>query len=157
MVWTLLLAAATWVFSGILDSRNNPNKRVEVVRQDDGSDVLVLQSNPSGHYLASGQINGHDAVLLLDTGATRVSIPGALADKIGLEAGASMLAQTANGTVEVFATRLDHVRLGTIEIRNVPASINPGMEGEQVLLGMSFLRHLEMWQKDRSLYLKVAP
>ena len=31
------------------------------------------------------------------------------------------------------------------------ASINPHMQGEEVLLGMSFLRHLELVQRDREL------
>jgi len=57
--------------------------------------------------------------------------------------------------VEVYATRLDTVALGEIELTNVAASINPAMLGSEVLLGMSFLRHLELVQRDGQLKIRV--
>jgi aspartyl protease family protein len=47
------------------------------------------------------------------------------------------------------------VQLGGIELRDVPASINPFMPEDTVLLGMSFMQHLEMVQRDGQLTLRI--
>jgi len=43
------------------------------------------------------------------------------------------------------------VRLGSIVLRDVRATILPGMTGDEVLLGMSFLKHLKLEQQGESL------
>ena len=68
---------------------------------------------------------------------------------------ADIKTMTANGVISVYATRLDRVQLGGIEQRNVPASINPFMADDTVLLGMSFMQHLELVQRDGQLTLSV--
>ena len=50
-------------------------------------------------------------------------------------------------------TVLDSVQLGNIALDRVRASINPGMQGNEVLLGMSFLRELELMQRGTTLTL----
>ena len=64
------------------------------------------------------------------------------------------MSQTANGTVRAYLTRLDSVRLGAIEQNQVRATIAPGLGSEQVLLGMSFLKNLEMIQRGDQLTLR---
>jgi aspartyl protease family protein len=91
---------------------------------------------------------------LLDTGATDVNIPAAIASRIGLSRGQAQRAMTANGTITVYRTQLDEVRLGNIALPDVRASINPHMPGDTVLLGMSFMRDLEMIQRDNTLTLR---
>ena len=120
----------------------------------DGVREVVLRQNRAGHYVASGGINGQPVTFLLDTGATSVSIPASVAGRLGLKRGAAMRAHTANGTVTTYATRLDEVRLGNISLENVRADINPHMLGDEVLLGMSFLRKLEFTQRDRELTIR---
>jgi len=79
---------------------------------------------------------------LLDTGATDISVPGALANRLRLTPGKTSYASTANGTIKVYGTRLDSVALGGLSLANVSAHINPHMQGDTVLLGMSFLQHI---------------
>jgi len=110
-----------------------------------------------GHYLANGEINGRPVTFLLDTGATDISIPALLAKDLGLERGAARRYQTANGTITTYGTRLETVRLGGIVRRQVRAHINPGMRQGEVLLGMSFLKHLEMVQRGNQLTLRQYP
>ena len=107
-----------------------------------------------GHYVANGTINGVGVTFLLDTGATGVAISPELAQRTGAPRGKSILTRTANGTAQGFLTRLNSVQLGAIEQNNVPAQIAPGLATGQVLLGMSFLKHLEMVQRGDTLTLR---
>ena len=152
--WVLLLGILTVHFSGWFDAQDDPNRSVSGTTSKDGVREVRLFQNRAGHYVAKGRINGYPVRLVLDTGATAVSIPGLVAERLGLEAGRPQLARTANGTITTYRTRLDEVSLGTILLRNVRADINPHMEGSEVLLGMSFLRSLELVQRDGSLTLR---
>ena len=119
-----------------------------------GNIQVTLQRNRAGHYLAGGQINGQPVVFLLDTGATDVAVPETLANRLGLERKYRSVSRTANGNVTIWSTRLDSVNLGGILRRNVRASILPNMAGNEVLLGMSFLKHLELVQRGDALTLR---
>ena len=90
----------------------------------------------------------------MDTGATRVSIPAGVAARLGLTRGRPGRASTANGTIVVYATVLDRVTLGNLAMEGVHADINPHMQGDTVLLGMSFMKHLEMTQRGDRLTLR---
>lgn len=146
----LVLGMFTLYFDNSLEARNNPNRQLQV---GPGSE-LVLKRSRDGHYVFPGTINGRPVSFLLDTGATLVSVPAHLARDLGLEAGPPMQAVTANGTVTTWATRVDALAFGPFEVRGVPASLNPGMAGDQVLLGMSVLKHLEFTQRGDTLVLR---
>lgn len=152
--WIVLLALLTLLFNNILDKQNNPNQALEGRVVGDGREV-TLERNRAGHYVADGSINGIEVVFLLDTGATDVALSSQLARRLGLPRGLPVTIQTANGTVTGYATRLQSVRLANIELHNVTATINPAMQAEdEVLLGMSFLKHLEMSQRGNTLTLR---
>ena len=94
---------------------------------------------------------------MLDTGATDISVPQQLADELGLKKGARILFQTANGKSWGYSTVLDSVAIGNIELNNVRASINPNVSDLDILLGMTFLKHLEFTQRGESLTLRQYP
>jgi len=114
----------------------------------------VLKRNRQGHYVTSGKINGHDVVFMIDTGATDIAVPVNVAKRVGLIPGRKNIHQTANGNVVVFSTRLQTVAVGEISLNNVKASINPGMDFNEILLGMSFLKNLEFTQRGNTLTLR---
>ena len=120
-----------------------------------GAGELVLQRNRAGHYLLPGEINGRPVRLLLDTGATQVSVPARLAAELGLQAGAPASVLTANGAVVVRQTRIPRLAFGPFEFSDVAGHLNPGMQGDEVLLGMSALRHLEFTQRGDTLTLRA--
>jgi aspartyl protease family protein len=91
---------------------------------------------------------------MLDTGATGVAVPAPVAERLGLARGQRYRAQTANGVAVGYATRLDSVSVGEIELRDVQAGITPGLQMDQVLLGMSFLKHIEFTQRGDRLILR---
>lgn len=146
-----LLGLLTWFFSGQIDQRVNPNQRVQSAVVNGAVEVTLL-ADRRGHFIATGGINGREVTFLVDTGATLVSVPEALADRLGLERQAPIRLETAAGTVNGWMTELEEVRLGDIVQRNVRAAINPGRH-DTVLLGMSFLRDLELTQRDGQLRL----
>ncbi len=151
LAWLAALAVLWLFFDDALDRRENPNRNLSV--QGDSSE-LVLTRNRAGHYVAPGTINGQPVVFLLDTGATQVSVPAHLGPNLGLTPGAPMQVMTANGAVTVRATTIDELGLGPFRIHNVRSHLNPGFRDEQVLLGMSVLKHLEFTQRGNTLILR---
>ena len=116
---------------------------------------FTVRADRSGHYVFWGEINGRSVKFLYDTGATTVAIPEALASRMKLKKGRKYTTFTANGNSVAYMTILDKVRVGDIVLTNVIGSISPGFKGDQVLLGMSFLRHLETSQYKGKLTLRV--
>ena len=154
LAWIVVLGLLGAFFGGWMEKLNNPNQRIATQLSADGVREVVLRQNRAGHYVATGAINGDPVTFLLDTGATSVSVPAGVARRLGLRRGTPLRANTANGVITTYSTRLDQVRLGDIALNNVRADINPHMQGKEVLLGMSFLRKLEFTQRDRELTIR---
>jgi aspartyl protease family protein len=154
--WLIGLALLAYLFNDIINKQHNPNQQVQSSINPQGVREVRLKRNRQGHYVASGTINDHPVVFLLDTGATVVSIPENIATRLELKAGPASYANTANGVIRIYSTRLDSVGIGGIHLDNVPAHINPHMSSNEVLLGMSFLKKLELIQKGDNLTLKQS-
>lgn len=151
IAWIMILGFLTLIFGKLEEKEHNPNQTITSV--NDGNSVTVaLQRNRYGHYVADAMINGKTVPVLLDTGATSMSIPLTLANQLKLEKGPAYQVSTANGMAWVNATSLDSVAIGDIVLYDVKASINSGLD--EVLLGMSFLKQLEMTQRGNQLTLK---
>ncbi|MGH8436900.1 MAG: retropepsin-like aspartic protease family protein, partial [Pseudomonas sp.] len=110
--------------------------------------------NGQGHFVSSGRINDETVLFLLDTGATDVAVPAKLAKRLGLKRGAPVTLNTANGLSNGYRTHLERLQLGAIVLHDVRALVAPGMEGDEVLLGMSALKQLEFTQRDGTLVLR---
>lgn len=152
--WVVLIGLLTWFAHVWYERAENPNRTV-YVGEISGQRFVQLKANRSGHYVATGSINGVEVDFLLDTGATSISVPQGVASKIGLKPGLSYPVITANGTASVFSTELTSVGLGVFERQNVQGHINPHMSGNQVLLGMSFLRHFDLTSSDGTLTISI--
>ena len=154
LFWVTALALLTLYFSGLLDQRHNPNQQLKSSISRAGQQEVVLQRNAYGHYVATGSINGQPVEFLVDTGATYLGIPAAVAARLQLKGGVPSSSHTAAGVVRSYLVKLDSVTLGGIERREVTASIIPDMPGEGVLLGMSFLKDLDIVQSGNTLTLR---
>ncbi len=152
--WIILLVLLTLFFSHKLDQQRNPNQAVFTRLNDAGIQEVVLKRNRFGHYVSNGEVNGQTVEFMLDTGASDVAIPAKLADELGLKRGQPVQYQTANGIVTAYRTTLDSVSIGPMIVRNVSASINPGMQDMEILLGMSVLKHVEFTQRGDTLILR---
>ncbi|WP_227875147.1 MULTISPECIES: retropepsin-like aspartic protease family protein [Oceanisphaera] len=149
IAWGLALALLTWFFQQKLARDNNPN---QAIRQLDAQ-TIVLEQNNRGHYLASGLINGFEVVFLLDTGATQVAIPQALAAKLQLKQGHKLGLNTAAGTVTGYATRIKSLSLGPFTLYDLSAVIMPS-DSNEILLGMNALRQFELIQRNGQLTIR---
>jgi aspartyl protease family protein len=154
LFWVTVGIMATLYFSGLLDTRRNPNQNLVLVPSADGSTEVSLQRNRQGHYLATGLINGVEVEFLVDTGATYVALPASVANKLALKKGIPSTSHTAGGIVQTWLVELDSVQLGPIVRHKVRASVVPDMPGEGVLLGMSFLSDLELSQRGDTLIIR---
>ena len=141
------------MFSRILDHQGNPNQSVSTLQTGQFQEI-VLQRNRFGHYVFDGEINGQRVTFLVDTGATTTAVPGQLQRQLDLRAGPATSVSTANGVTTAYLTRLERMALGDIELLDVGASIIPGMDGDQVLLGMNVLKHFELVQRDGQLIIR---
>jgi len=152
--WVVGLAILVLFFNRLVSDQENPNRNVVAVQDASGMPQVVLARNRAGHYVANGRINGEPVVFLVDTGATDVALPWAVARRLDLALGAPRLSRTANGDVQVYSTRLESVDLGGLRLNGVRASVLPNMSGDEILLGMSYLKHFELIQRDGTLVLR---
>lgn len=150
LAWIIGLLFLYWLFDDMLQEQFNPNQNVQSTRNGEVIEV-VLEQNRAGHYVATGAINNHRVLFLLDTGATQVAIPQNVAAAIGLPRGSQIMVNTANGRATAYRTQLDTLQFGDIVLRDVAATIVPGMGGEQILLGMSALKQVEFSQRGKML------
>ena len=152
MTWILILVMLTYGFNAYLEQRDYPNSQLSLAN---GTDQVRLIADQKGQYRAPGTINGYPVSFVVDTGATYVSLSDALANELSLLRQGKSFAITANGRVPVDLTQLEEVSLGGLSMGNVPAMIVPELDSQIVLLGMSFLKHLDLVQSDGKLELRV--
>jgi aspartyl protease family protein len=110
-----------------------------------GPPVAILTADGQGHFLTHGTINGKTVRLLVDTGASLISLGAGDARRLGIDAskGQSRISSTANGPALASQVKLDTVKIGDIVLNNVDALVHP-LDMPFVLLGMSFLNRMEM-------------
>jgi aspartyl protease family protein len=150
------LLVMTLVFDQLQDRQHNPNMHLAGEVRGQAREV-TLQANRRNSYVATAAINGRDFEALIDTGATQVAVSERLARRLNLQRGPSFEVSTANGTTTAYATMLDSVRLGNIELNGIRANVVPRMTEPDVLLGMNFLSKLEMTQRNGQLILRQYP
>jgi len=153
IAWAAALFLATRFFGEWEQRQENPNSSV-TSEHGDGYVEVRLASNRQGHFVMTGQINARPVQFMLDTGATNVAIPEEVADTLRLERGDRVQVSTANGRTEAFRTTLQRLQIGDIVLNNVRALVVPGLDGDQVLLGMSAIKQLEFTQRGGTLLLR---
>ena len=156
-MWLIVLWLLASFFANWFEKEHNPNQNFAGSVTSSGVKEVELIRNRKGHYVSSGFINDQRVVFMLDTGATDISIPLHIAEELQLKTGPRIQFQTAAGASWGYATVLDSVAIGNIELNNVRASINPNVQDLDILLGMTFLKHLEFTQRGDTLTLRQYP
>lgn len=132
-------------------------------QQDDstcveGAKVSVL-ADDDNHYRTEGIIAGQSVDLLIDSGATFVSMSARVARKLGfsdfVQAGTPMRCNTASHrNVKCYKISLPSLQVGCIKLFNLDATVMES-ENDEILLGMSFLSRLNWNKKGRLLELQL--
>ncbi|WP_296502999.1 TIGR02281 family clan AA aspartic protease [Rhodoferax sp.] len=115
---------------------------------------IVLNASSGGHFFTQGQINGRAVQLVVDTGATMVSLSVGDAERVGLnyKAGQAVQMSTANGVIPGWRLKLASVRVGDVVVYDVDAIVSSGAM-PYVLLGNSFLTHFQMTRTNDQMVL----
>jgi aspartyl protease family protein len=110
-------------------------------------DSLSYPVDKNGHVVIEAEIDGVNMHLLVDTGASLVSLTPADARAAGIEPDRLAFtgrALTANGSVRLAPVTLREVRIGQFVADNVPAAVLENLNVS--LLGMSFLSRLRSYR-----------
>lgn len=111
---------------------------------------VTIDSDGQGQFHADVEIEGRVLPMMVDTGATAVSLSWDDAAGMGIRPAPyefTVRMRTANGIVRAALVRLREVRVGGIIARDVPAVVAPPGQSTPNLLGMTFLntlRHFEI-------------
>lgn len=119
------------------------------------SGTVTLQADGRGHFVTHGQINGGMVRMLVDTGATMVSMPAVEAQRLGInyKRGRVIHVRTANGVTMGYLVKLDSVKVGDITLYQVNGLVQES--GLPVtLLGMSFLNRTKMSRDGNAMTLE---
>lgn len=133
--------------SKLITSNFNPASKTE----------LAIPRTPANQYITSASINGRRVDVLVDTGATSVAMSSLHAQRIGLDykQGTPSRVATASGIVPAYQLRLNSLSVGGIEVSSVPVSVVEGDYPTMILLGMSYLQHVNMREQNGILLLQA--
>lgn len=116
---------------------------------------VSLQADAHGHFWVEIRVNGRPMRALVDTGASSVSMNVADAQRLGVDLGGArrITTQTAGGPRQAWLTRVASIQVGDIVLNDVEASFSERNELPAVLLGMSFLNHVDLQRSGQTLTL----
>ena len=107
-----------------------------------------LRADPRGHFLVTAMINGVPVPGMIDTGASAILVNWNQALQMGIDPrqGQRIVTQTANGPAAAWLVTFAQVQVGDIVLLNVPGAVVEGGAEKLslALIGMSFLRHVDM-------------
>jgi len=110
--------------------------------------MVIPYVDKDGSMIVQGSVNGIPMSFVVDTGATLLAVPPAIAKPAGLYDSASTMvkAQTANGEVSVPRVTIKLLSVAKIKLPHVDATIqNVSTKNNELgLLGMSFFKHYKM-------------
>ena len=117
-----------------------------IVKASRGRSV-ELAAGSFGHFFADAEVNGRSVHVVVDTGASMVALTYDDARRAGLsprDADFTGRSTTANGIARFAPIMIDRLSIGDIEVRDVEAAVMEDGKLETTLLGMSFLRKLNV-------------
>jgi len=115
-------------------------------RQPGFGRVAYLRADRSNQFYAKAYINGRPVNVLVDTGASHVSLRYEDAERVGLYVSRSDFthtARTANGTARIAPVWISRIRIGDIMVRDVQGYVGERGKKFVTLLGMAFLKRLK--------------
>lgn len=119
---------------------------------DDGgvNNPVHLYADKSGHFYGTLKINSASLKYVVDTGATTVAMNSGDAKyaKIDYSKGTKVRMSTANGIIPAYNVQLNTLKIGTIVLHNITATVIEGGSPPVVLLGMSAQNKLDVKREN---------
>ena len=116
-----------------------------------------LQADQRGQFFLTAQVNGTPVAAVIDTGATSVAMNSDEANRLGIDylLAPRIQVNTANGPATAYLVKLESVQVGDIVLRNVQGTVleGGGTQLPLVLIGMSFLRQVDMQRSGNTMQL----
>jgi aspartyl protease family protein len=130
-------------------SANNSSSESEL------NSPVHLYADSAGHFFGNLTINGASLKYVIDSGATSVTLNSGDAKyaKIDYARGQKVTMSTANGVVSAHQVTLNTLKIGTIILNNVEATIIEGGSPPFVLLGMSAQNRLDIKRENSTMTL----
>lgn len=131
------------------------NKHIGTTYREPSQTSVSLHKNNYKEYRTRVTINGRSADAVVDTGATSVAMSSRDAERLGISYtdGTSTAVATAGGVKKAFGITLNRVEMGDIKTQQVAAVVIEGDYPHVILLGMSFLEHIDLQERDNILVL----
>lgn len=110
-----------------------------------GESEVVIRRTEGGHFAVNAEVDGKRLPMLIDTGASQVTLTWEDAKKIGLKPETlrfSMPVTTANGTAEAAPVTIPELAIGPIVRKNIAAAVAQEGRLDTSLLGMNYLSSL---------------
>jgi aspartyl protease family protein len=111
--------------------------------------AVQISRGQAGEFALHAKINGVNAPMVIDTGATSVVLTYETAKAVGLPLELleyDVDVETAGGHTKAARLTLDRLAIGKLVERSVPALVVQHGQMKTNLLGMSFLDRLESWE-----------
>jgi aspartyl protease family protein len=135
---------------GGVHRRAGVSERVTAAYREPERRRVTIPRNDNMQYRTTAEINGRRLEVLVDTGANIVAMNRNHALTLGVDpaAGEATRVETAGSTVAGRIVVLDSVDVGGIRVDNVRATVIDGNFPRTVLLGMTFLSHVELSEEN---------
>ncbi len=123
------------------------------------AEEIILEFEPDFNaYWVFANIKGKGVFCIIDTGATDIVMNEDAAKALNIKPSKEEIEiSTASRTETAYRVTLDNISIDYIELQNIPAIITKSKYPPYLLLGMSFLRHIEFSQKNDKMILKYTP
>ena len=112
--------------------------------------VVTIPRNDHLQYQTRAEINGRSTIVLVDTGANIMALSESQARSLGVDykKGRRSKLQTASGVVNAREITLYSVDVGGLRVENVRATVVEGNYPAIILLGMSYLKHVNLTENN---------
>jgi aspartyl protease family protein len=133
-------AVSSWASSSGMTLEVDPNSPAAE------NTPLIIGQGRGGHYYIDGAVNDNYLNFVIDTGATTVALPLAIASASGVKCEKSVMMSTGNGVTQGCSVIIQKLRFGNFTLHYVNAVVMPNLNTP--LLGMNVLKQFRVEQDN---------
>jgi aspartyl protease family protein len=122
------------------------SRRVGANYEAPAAQQVSITRNRNLQYMTNALINGRQTQVMVDTGANIVAMNEAQAKQLGVKTDSAerVMVETASDKIGAWKVKLDSIDVGGIRINHVEATVVEGGFPSVILLGMTYLKHVNI-------------